>query len=357
MALGKWFGKKDKTVAPPADGQPPAQGDPKPATTAKPAAAGADTPKTQPAPAKEGVFARFKRGLAKTRQALASILPFGRKLDEDALEQIETALIQADFGPATAMALTDELREAYRDKEFSSEEVVPFLKRSLVRRLSQETTIRWAADGPTVIVVAGVNGTGKTTSIAKLTHRFKQEGRKVILAAADTFRAAAVEQLTIWSERTGVEIVTGKSESDPSAVVFDAMTRGKDGNFDVIIVDTAGRLHTDKNLMNQLSKMVRVIQKSIPEAPHEVLQVLDATTGQNAIQQAREFHRAMTVTGLVLTKLDGTARGGVVFPILEQVGLPVKFVGVGEGMEDLQSFDPERFVDALFEASPHSHDS
>ncbi|MGE3163431.1 MAG: signal recognition particle-docking protein FtsY [Planctomycetota bacterium] len=349
MAFGKWFGKKEKPVA-----DAPAQG--VPAASAAPAgAAPASAPPTagaqaEPAP-KEGVFARFKRGLAKTRQALTAILPFGRKLDEEALEQIEAALIQADFGPVTAMALTDELREAYRGKEFSSDQVVPFLKQSLTRRLSQDTTIRWATNGPTVIVVAGVNGTGKTTSIAKLTHRFKQEGRKVILAAADTFRAAAVEQLTIWSERTGVDIVTGRAESDPSAVVFDAMTRGKAENFDVIIVDTAGRLHTDKNLMNQLSKMVRVIQKSIPEAPHEVLQVLDATTGQNAIQQAREFHRVMAVTGLVLTKLDGTARGGVIFPILEQVGLPVKFVGVGEGMEDLQEFQSQRFVDALFETT------
>lgn len=347
MAFKKWFGKKDK---PDADPTPESE------KTAAPAAIPSDQPeaaeestKKAEKSKKEGVFARLKRGLVKTRQQLSAILPFGRKLDEDALEEIEAALIQADFGPTTSMALTDELREAYKDREFTGEEIVPFLKKSLVSRLGENSSIAWAETGPTVVVVTGVNGTGKTTSIAKLANQFQRDGKKVILAAADTFRAAAVEQLEIWSQRIGVDMVQGKPESDPASVVYDAVKQAIDGNYDVIIVDTAGRLHTQKNLMNQLGKIARVIEKGIPEAPHEVLQVLDATTGQNGIQQTREFNRVMPVSGLVLTKLDGTARGGVIFPILEQVGLPVKFVGVGEGLEDLQTFDPPAFVDALFD--------
>lgn len=341
MAM-KWFGKKKKAEA-------PAEGTSADSPTTESTAAELGTTASQEAPAKEGAFARLKRGLAKTRKAFSSILPFGRKLDEDALEEIEAALIQADFGPTTAMALTDELREAYQDKEFSAEEIVPFLKRSLIRRLGENTGIGWAPEGPTVLIVAGVNGVGKTTSIAKLAHRFCRDGKSVMLAAGDTFRAAAVEQLGIWSERLGIRMVQGKPESDPASVAFDAVEQAVAENIDVLIIDTAGRLHTDKNLMNQLGKIVRVIQKKVPDAPHEVLQVLDATTGQNGIQQAREFHRVMEVTALVLTKLDGTARGGVIFPILEGVGLPVKFVGVGEGIEDLQDFVPENFVDALFD--------
>ena len=352
MAL-KWFGKKKKedeqaatpeAATPEAETSEAANAD----STSADAAASPSTTEAQPEK-KEGRFARLFKGLAKTRDNLVSMLPFGRKLDEEALEQIESTLIAADFGPVTAMDLVDELRDSFKDKEFDEQEILPFLKERLVARLGANDGIRWAEDGPTVIVVAGVNGTGKTTSIAKISRQLREEGKTVILAAADTFRAAAMDQLGIWSERLGVEMVRGKEGGDPSAVVFDAIDRGIEANVDVIIVDTAGRLHTEKNLMQQLSKMARVIQKRIPEGPHEVLQVLDATTGQNAIQQATEFNKAMPVTGLVLTKLDGTARGGVIFPILHAVGLPVKFIGVGEGVEDLQVFEPARFVDALFE--------
>ncbi|MEM7165022.1 MAG: signal recognition particle-docking protein FtsY [Planctomycetota bacterium] len=327
-----WFGKKKTT--------------PDATDEATPTDVAAAQPKEKK---KEGAFARLKRGLTKTREALTAILPFGRKLDEEALEDIEAMLIQADFGPDAAIDVTEQLRQAYKGKEFAEEEIVPFLKRCLTDRLCANDGIQWAESGPTVIIVAGVNGTGKTTSIAKLANRFHGDGKKVLLAAADTFRAAAVEQLGIWSDRIGIDMVRGKDEGDPASVVFDAMTQTLEGDYDVVIIDTAGRLHTQKNLMNQLGKMVRVIQKKLPEAPHEVLQVLDATTGQNAIQQAKEFHRVTEVSALVLTKLDGTARGGVIFPILDALGLPVKFIGVGEGIDDLQDFNPETFVDALFD--------
>jgi fused signal recognition particle receptor len=298
---------------------------------------------------KGGAFAALRRGLSKTREKLAAVLSFGRKLDEELLEEIETTLLQADFGPTTATALCNDLRAAYKGKEFSAEEAVPFLKERLRERLGRDASLRFAPEGTSVFVVAGVNGTGKTTSIAKLAKRFRSEGRTVILAAADTFRAAAVEQLGVWSDRIGVEMVRGKPGGDPASVVYDAIERALAVQADVLIIDTAGRLHTEKGLMEQLAKMGRVITKRLPGAPHEVLQVLDATTGQNAVQQASAFHTAMPVTGLILTKLDGTARGGVIFPILEQVGLPVKFIGVGEGLDDLQPFDPGKFVEALFD--------
>ena len=209
--------------------------------------------------------------------------------------------------------------------------------------------IRWSEDGTAVIVVAGVNGVGKTTSIAKLAHQWRSEGKSIVLAAGDTFRAAAADQLGIWSERLGVDMVRGKEGADPASVVFDAVETAKEKNADILMIDTAGRLHTEKPLMDQLGKIGRVIERNMEGAPHEVLQVLDATTGQNAIQQVRAFNEVMPVTGLVLTKLDGTARGGVVFPILEELGLPVKYIGVGEAVEDLQTFNPDQFVDALFD--------
>ncbi|MGE4620294.1 MAG: signal recognition particle-docking protein FtsY, partial [Planctomycetota bacterium] len=263
--------------------------------------------------------------------------------------EVETILIQADFGPTVAMDLCDDLRDAYKDREFAPEEAIPFLKGRLSQRLGEGHSIDWADEGTTVIVVAGVNGVGKTTSIAKLAHQWRSEGRSVVLAAGDTFRAAAIDQLGIWSERLGVEMVRGKEGGDPAAVVFEAVEIAMEKKADVLLIDTAGRLHTEKPLMDQLGKIGRVIAKKLEGAPHEVLQVLDATTGQNAILQARAFHAAMPISGLVLTKLDGTARGGVVFPILQEIGLPVKYIGVGEGIEDLQPFDPETFVEALFD--------
>lgn len=303
----------------------------------------------QPEEEKLGAFARLRKGLGKTRDALSSVFTLGRKLDDELLEEVETILIQADFGPVVAMDLCDDLRDSYSDREFAPEDAIPFLKNKLRERIGQEHEINWATEGTTVIVVAGVNGVGKTTSIAKLAHQWTSEGRSVVLAAADTFRAAAVDQLGIWSDRLGIEMVRGKTGGDPASVVFEALETVQKTQADILLIDTAGRLHTEKPLMDQLAKIGRVIEKNLPGAPHEVLQVLDATTGQNAILQARAFHAAMPVTGLMLTKLDGTARGGVVFPILQEVGLPVKFVGVGEGIEDLQPFDPENFIEALFD--------
>lgn len=318
MVLGNLFGKKGDT----------------------------DPPKEEE---KLGTFARLRRGLGKTRDALASVFSLGRKLDDDLLEEVETILIQADFGPTLALDLCDDLRESYSDREFSPEEAIPFLKGKLREKLGKGHGIDWAEEGTTVIVVTGVNGVGKTTSIAKLAHQWSSEGRSVVLAAGDTFRAAAVEQLGIWSERLGVEMVRGKAGGDPASVVFEALETAQERQADVLLIDTAGRLHTEKPLMDQLGKIGRVIGKKLAGAPHEVLQVLDATTGQNAIGQARAFHAVMPVTGLVLTKLDGTAKGGVVFPILQEVGLPVKYIGVGEAIEDLQPFDPESFIEALFD--------
>ncbi len=303
------------------------------------------------APEKEklGAFQRLRKGLGKTREALTSIFGIGRKLDDDLLEEVETLLIESDFGPGLSMDLCDELRNSYKDKDFSADEIVPFLKGKLRDRIGEEHGIRWAEEGTTVIVVAGVNGVGKTTSIAKLAHQWRSEGRSIVLAAGDTFRAAAADQLGIWSERLDVDMVRGKEGADPASVVFDAVKVAQEKNTDILMIDTAGRLHTEKPLMDQLGKIGRVISRNLEGAPHEVLQVLDATTGQNGIMQARAFNEVMPVTGLVLTKLDGTARGGVVFPILEELGLPVKYIGVGEGVEDLQSFDPEQFIEALFD--------
>jgi fused signal recognition particle receptor len=296
-----------------------------------------------------GAFQRLRKGLGKTRDALTSLFGMGRKLDDDLLEEVETLLIESDFGPGLAMDLCDELRDAYKDRDFDAEEIVPFLKSKLRDKLTDGSSIRWAEGETTVIVVAGVNGVGKTTSIAKLAHQWRSEGKSIVLAAGDTFRAAAADQLGIWSDRLGVDMVRGKEGADPASVVFDAVETAKEKNADILMIDTAGRLHTEKPLMDQLGKIGRVIQRNMDGAPHEVLQVLDATTGQNAIQQARAFHEVMPVTGLVLTKLDGTARGGVIFPILEELGLPVKYIGVGEAVEDLQTFDPDQFIDALFD--------
>lgn len=347
MAIGKWFGRKKKSDEPERSNEDESPDDAiaDEARVAPPSAAADPTPEK---PKKRGMFSALRQGLKKTTQALKSAFTFGRKLDADALEEIEATLIQADFGPGLAMELTEALADSYKDKEFTEEEVIPFLKERLRQKLGAPQPIHWASEGPTIILVTGVNGTGKTTSIAKLANAFQRDGKKVAVAAGDTFRAAAVEQLRIWSERIGVEMIAGEQDGDPAAVVYDALDRARDAELDVLIIDTAGRLHTQVNLMNQLDKMRRVIQKRHPEAPHEVLQVLDATTGQNAIRQAEEFKKVVEVTGLVLTKLDGTARGGVIFPILDAIGLPVKYIGVGEGLEDLQPFDPASFVDALF---------
>ncbi|MBN2490651.1 MAG: signal recognition particle-docking protein FtsY [Planctomycetes bacterium] len=303
------------------------------------------------------IFGRLRDGLRKTRDkfraGLKSILAAGRKLDEDLLEELEEKLVTSDMGPTTALQLMDRLTAAYKTREIrTAEEVVPFLRRRLLELLATEagtSGLRLAAAPPTVILVVGVNGTGKTTSIAKLAYHFHRQGKRVLLGAGDTFRAAAVEQLTIWAERIGCEIIKHRQGADPAAVAYDAVEAAVARRADVLIVDTAGRLHTQTNLMNELEKIRRVIGKKIPAAPHEVLLVLDATVGQNAIRQAQEFNQAVAVTGLILAKLDGTAKGGAVIGIRNEVPVPVKFVGLGEKLEDLEPFGAEAFVDAILE--------
>jgi len=303
-----------------------------------------------------GLFQKLVQGLAKTRAAIAGglkkVLFLGRRLDEDLLRELEDALLEADVGPRTSAALVAEVRAAWKAKALASgDEVAPFLERQVAERLrSGGNAIARAPKGPTVVLVCGVNGSGKTTSIGKLTKFLKRGGGKVILGAADTFRAAAVEQLAIWSERNGVEIVRQASGADPAAVAFDAAAAGQARGADYVVIDTAGRLHTQKNLMQELEKIRRVAKKAIPDAPHETLLVIDATNGQNAIRQAEQFHKAVTVTGIFVTKLDGTAKAGALVAIRDVVGVPVKFVGTGETIDDIAVFDPDAFTAALFDA-------
>ena len=295
---------------------------------------------------------KLAAGMARTREKFVSSLKSmltGRQLDADLLEELEARLIQADLGVAAARKICDDLQAAYKDKRIArGDDVLPFLKSELKQCWPpSDLSVHLAPQGPTVILVAGVNGSGKTTSVAKLAWQFQQEGKRVVLAAADTFRAAAVEQLTIWAERIGVDIVKG-SGSDPAAVVFDACDAACARKADILLVDTAGRLHTQDHLMRELTKVRDVVARKIPGAPHEVLLVLDATTGQNAINQAKAFTAAIDVTGIFLAKLDGTAKGGIVVAIRNEVKLPVKFVGIGETYEDVEPFDPDQFVEALF---------
>ena len=304
---------------------------------------------------KTGMFARLRRGLAKTSkrfgETVRSIFRFGRKLDAEQIEELTDALVAADFGPRAADRIAEQVQEAFRQKKFVDPEgLFEFLKQVIKDELSHwDLSIAAADSGPTVIMVAGVNGSGKTTSIAKLARYFTDQGKKVLLAASDTYRAAAVEQLSIWAERIGVDIVRHQQGGDPAAVAFDACEAAKARGVDVLIVDTAGRLQTKEPLMRELGKIHRVIGGRIPGAPHETLLVLDATTGQNAISQAILFRDAIHVTGLFLAKLDGTAKGGIVVGMRDQIDLPVKFIGIGEQAEDIEVFDPDRFVEALFE--------
>ncbi|MBN2137759.1 MAG: signal recognition particle-docking protein FtsY [Sedimentisphaerales bacterium] len=305
-----------------------------------------------------GIFSKtagyIKDRLGKTRDkistSLSSVLSIGRKIDEDLLDELEETLIRDDIGIETTDKLVTELREAYRSKQIAStDDIIPFLKEHIKSYWpARDRQLHTSAAGPTVILVAGVNGTGKTTSIAKLAYILSRNGSKVIVAACDTFRAAAVEQLSIWAERIGVQIVKHQAGADPAAVAFDACQAAVAREADILILDTAGRLHTKKDLMQQLVKIRDVVARQIPSAPHEVLLVLDATTGQNAIVQAKIFTEAIDVTGIVLAKLDGTARGGIVIAIKDQLDIPVKFVGLGEKTEDIAEFDPEKFVEALF---------
>jgi len=302
-----------------------------------------------------GLLEKLKQGLKKTSQLLKTDIrdlfkTEGRLVDEEFLRECFEKLVKTDMGVPAAKAIVEEIRSQLRGRVVRWEEVLGQIQAKLKGLMHQPASpIRFAPSGPTVIMVCGVNGCGKTTSIAKLAYLLRNEGKKVVLGAADTFRAAAVEQLTIWAERAGAEIVTGAPGSDPASVAHRAVARTLETAADVCIVDTAGRLQTQQNLMQQLAKIHRVLGKQIPDAPHEVLLVLDATTGQNGISQAKHFTDAVRCTGLILAKLDGTAKGGVAVAIRQQVGLPVKFVGVGETLEDLAVFDANCFVEAMFE--------
>jgi len=306
-----------------------------------------------------GIFAKtaeyLKDRLGKTRDkistSLSAVLRLGRNIDETLLDELEETLISDDIGVETTEKLISSLRQAYHSRQIATtDQIVPFLKEQIKNYWpAQDRQLRLADTGPTVILIAGVNGTGKTTSIAKLGYILTQNGKNVIVAACDTFRAAAIEQLTIWAERIGVQIVKHQIGGDPAAVAFDACEAAIARNADFVILDTAGRLHTKKDLMQQLKKIRDVAARKIPGAPHEVLLVLDATMGQNAIVQAKVFTEVINLTGIFLAKLDGTARGGIVLAIKDQLNIPVKFVGLGEKPEDIAEFDPEKFVEALFD--------
>jgi fused signal recognition particle receptor len=303
-----------------------------------------------------GLLDRLKRGLTKTRDALAGglrkVLFLGRALDESLLSDLEDVLLRADVGPRTTTALLDELRAAWKSGEVRrSEEVAPFLEARVAERLREGgNALREASSPPTVILVCGVNGSGKTTSIGKLTKWLKGRGKRVILGAADTFRAAAVEQLAIWSEHNGVEIVKQPPGSDPAAVAWDAVAAGRARGADYVVIDTAGRLHTQQNLMQELEKIRRAVRKVVPDGPHETLLVIDATNGQNAVRQAEQFHKVVGVTGIFVTKLDGTAKGGALIAVRDTIHVPVKFVGTGEQADDIEPFDPDAFAAARFGA-------
>jgi len=304
------------------------------------------------------IFGSIKSALAKTSRALNTDIrdlwkSQGELVDDEFLKRLYAVLVKSDMGGEMARQIRDRIGKDFRARKVKFEEVLEIIAQEIRQSLQQgDSTIRVAEAGPTVILVVGVNGSGKTTSIAKLAYRFTQQGKRVLLGAGDTFRAAAVEQLTIWSERIGCDIVTAKQGADPGTVAYQATQRAVQENYDVCILDTAGRLQTQSNLMQELEKVRRVIAKHIPEAPHEVLLVLDATAGQNAISQARGFSEAAGCTGIILAKIDGSARGGVIVPIRQQFHLPVKLVGLGEQLEDMAEFDPDLFAKGLLDSDP-----
>jgi fused signal recognition particle receptor len=301
---------------------------------------------------KKGFFSRLKQGLSKTREILTTdiddLFAGKRKLDDDLLEELEELLITSDVGVSAAMKIMNaiskdasEIKDAHALKQVLKDKIGPIIGQAM-------PTPAAVSEKPHVVMVVGVNGVGKTTTIGKLAARQTAQGKKVLIAAADTFRAAAVEQLAIWAERAQADIIRHKDNADPSAVVFDSIEAALSRNVDIVYIDTAGRLHTKKNLMEEIKKIKRTIAKKMPRAPHEILLVLDATTGQNAISQATLFNDALDITGLALTKLDGTAKGGIVVSICSTLNIPLKYIGVGEQIDDLQDFDPKTFVDALF---------
>ncbi len=299
-----------------------------------------------------GFLSKLREGLGKTRDALMggieSVMRSFVKIDEDFLDELEEILITSDVGVGASEEIIEELRERIRDDRIKTREDTMAALREIITGMIGESEPLKLDTVPSVILVIGVNGAGKTTSVGKISARLKAEGKKVVVAAADTFRAAAIDQLAVWCERAGVTLIKQSEGSDPAAVVYDAANYARSKGADVLIVDTAGRLHNKKNLMNELAKINRVIDRELPGASRENLLVLDATTGQNAIIQAKEFGEAADITGLVLNKLDGTAKGGIVLSIRRELGLPVKFIGVGEKIDDMQPFDAQEFITALF---------
>jgi fused signal recognition particle receptor len=283
---------------------------------------------------------------------LRTVLPVGRVIDDDLLDELADAMLAGDMGPKAVMGLVNEVRDAWKRKEIKeAQEILPFLKKRIAGTWSDsDRALKFSDKPPTVIAIVGINGSGKTTSVAKMAYWLRQQGKTVLLGACDTFRAAAIEQLAIWSERVGVDLVKHQPNSDPAAVAYDACDAALARKVDVLLLDTAGRLHTQEHLMRELNKIQRVVQKRIPDGPHEVLLVLDATIGQNAINQAKVFSQSTDVSGLFLAKLDGSAKGGIVIGIRDELDIPVKFVGLGETIEAIEPFDPEAFVEALFEA-------
>ncbi len=363
MALWNPFRKKETPAAetlaqPDASGQPERQPDEPPgdsathelpAPTALPSAAPASTSQ------KVGFFGSLRSALQNTikffNTDIRDLVKDGRLVDDEFLDELFLYLVKTDMGNRSAAQIRDDIHRKFRGRKVHLQDLVQSAKESIRQIMRQESNgLRMADTGPTVIMVVGVNGSGKTTSIAKLTYRFVQAGKTVVLGAGDTFRAAAVEQLTIWAQRLGAQIVTGKPGSDPASVAYKATEAAKNQNADICIIDTAGRLQTQTNLMDELSRVKKVIGKVIPEAPHEVLLVLDATAGQNAISQAKGFSQAADCTGIVLAKLDGTAKGGVAIPIRQEFDLPVKFIGLGETPDALAEFDVDTYVDALFDS-------
>lgn len=305
-----------------------------------------------------GLFEKLKNGLKKTTDSLAGkisgLFKRSKKIDENFFDELEETLITADLGAETAIEICDKLRsEVKREGLSESEDVLAAMKRIIAEMISGDNTLDLSRS-PTVIAMIGVNGSGKTTTVGKLSANLKAQGKKVLVAAADVFRAAAIQQLAVWTERAGVDIIRREEGSDPAAVVYDACSKCVAEGYDVLIIDTAGRLHNKKNLMDELRKIDRIITQKLPEATRETLLVLDATTGQNAVNQARLFNETAEITGIVLTKLDGTAKGGIIIPIRNELNIPVKLVGVGEKIDDLQPFVPEDYAEALFEGMRES---
>ena len=302
-----------------------------------------------------GLFERLKQGLSRTRSrlgdGLADLVMGRRQIDDELLEDLETLLLTADVGVDATRHIIDELTSRVKRRELSDPDALGAQLRELLADLlgSHDAPVRQASEGrPQVILMVGINGAGKTTTIGKLARRLQDEGQKVMLAAGDTFRAAAVEQLQTWGERNDIPVVAQATGADAASVIYDGLEAATARGMDVLIADTAGRLHTKSNLMDELAKIARVMKKIDPEAPHEVMLVVDAGTGQNALAQAREFHETVGLTGITLTKLDGTAKGGIIFAISEQLGVPIRFIGIGEGIEDLRHFEAREFIEALF---------